>query len=503
MVVPIIDTATRTPVNTILTKYTSTQALPVAVSGTAFLAPLTRTYWLINAHNSIANSITNRGLVHVRSKSANPGGAIKAINSNVSNSNSGRSRNTISLMRSASASASIATSAAMASSPSSLPRTSTELPQSEQQHQSPRAPPPKLSIHPPLLNSASPWATSRSELRALLLCPSTGAITTRTTTLNGFNHRPQRHRYVFFDPGSSRPHPGSSAGAPEPVPRPPVYDSDPVASLNSLGYSPFRLGVYLAMLSQLSAELPNIRKTVIISVTGSPAEVAKCYSNILTYSRMLPYQLAMEINLSCPNIPNTPPPAYNAASLGRYLDALPEELMLPVGIKTPPYTYSGQFYSLIAALRGLGRKPTPSKLSFITTTNTLGSCLLLNPSNFDSDSDSGYDSNSSTSGGGHKNTSYAAEAEASPALPGDGIGGMAGPPLHPLALGNVASLRRLFDRDPNLTHLDIIGVGGVGDGDGYKRMRNVGAAAVGVATAFGQHGISVFGSIEKDICSSW
>lgn len=80
---------------------------------------------------------------------------------------------------------------------------------------------------------------------------------------------------------------------------------------------------------------------------------------------------------------------------------------------------------------------------------------------------------------------------------------MAGPPLHPLALGNVATLRRKFDADPRLVHLDIIGVGGVYDGQGYKRMRRVGAMAVGIATALGRQGVGVFTSIETDINSVW
>lgn len=80
---------------------------------------------------------------------------------------------------------------------------------------------------------------------------------------------------------------------------------------------------------------------------------------------------------------------------------------------------------------------------------------------------------------------------------------MAGPPLHPLALGNVATLRRRFDQDPRLAHLEIIGVGGVYNGQGYKRMRHVGARAVGIATALGRRGVEVFTSIEDEIKSVW
>jgi dihydroorotate dehydrogenase (fumarate) len=188
----------------------------------------------------------------------------------------------------------------------------------------------------------------------------------------------------------------------------------------------------------------------------------------------------MEINLSCPNIPNLPPPAYSPTSLASYFEALPSNTSIPIGIKIPPYTHAGQFDSLISSL--LGSTPTAtsipaSKLSFLTATKTLGSCILLD---------------SLEAFGGYQE-----------ALPGEGIGGMAGPPLHPLALGNVATLRRRFDQDPRLAHLEIIGVGGVYNGEGYNRMRHVGARAVGIATALGRRGVQVFTSIEDEIKSVW
>ncbi|KAH6604816.1 hypothetical protein Trco_006523 [Trichoderma cornu-damae] len=353
--------------------------------------------------------------------------------------------------------------------------------------------PPKLSFHPPLLNSASPWATTEAHLRALLLCPSTGAVTTRTSLLDGFPHDPERHRYAFFDPATGAPVPGTFSGPPEDSNTNVVADANaqqqPLATLNTLGYSPLPLSQYLAIISSLapaaaspSASAPP--KTFIISVTGSPAEIPTCHGLISAFSSSCPFPLAMEINLSCPNIANLPPPAYSSSSLMSYLDALPSETPIPVGIKIPPYTHAGQFDTLVSSLLGSESEWAPasasapaSKLSFITATNTLGSCLLLDSPN----SSSGYQET----------------------LPGEGIGGMAGPPLHPLALGNVAALRRRFDADPRLRHLDIIGVGGVYNGEGYRRMRRVGASAVGIATALGRQGVQVFASLEKDINSAW
>ncbi|KAI5456747.1 hypothetical protein BGZ63DRAFT_428855 [Mariannaea sp. PMI_226] len=326
---------------------------------------------------------------------------------------------------------------------------------------------PILKISPPLLNSATPWATSLEELIPLFTSPSTGAVTTRTTLLNGFDHQHASHQYLFFDPATSVPNDGTSS-----TPAPPDGHTDEAsASLNTLGYSPIPLEGYLSFLLELAHKYPQIRKTVIISVTGSPEDISRCYVSIEAATRGVPLPLAMEINLSCPNILDSPPPAYDGVALTKYLSVLPDQPTVPIGIKIPPYTYQGQFSMLVSAL-----KPVSSSLSFLTATNTLGSCLILE---------------SDLQDGGR------------PQLPGSGVGGMAGPPLHPLALGNVATIRKLLDQEPETRHIQIIGVGGVRDGEGYRRMRAVGAAAVAIGTALGKQGPAVFQRIEKDLMGNW
>ncbi|KAK0116539.1 dihydroorotate dehydrogenase [Cadophora gregata] len=271
-------------------------------------------------------------------------------------------------------------------------------------------------------------------------------------------------------------------------------------------------------------------KPFIVSVTGSAEEVAKCCELLLEVLNEpekkyplsdaeakadaeaadrkgdavssdverdleldLDLDLMMEINLSCPNIPDKPPPAYDGASLAEYITAIglaksrvPKSYTrgLHVGIKTPPYTYQGQFQILIDALersssslssseldRGEGREGNECPISFITATNTLGSCLVLNQN-------------------------------LNPALgsaTGAGIGGLAGDALHPIALGNVKTIRTLLDASTreDVRRIAIIGVGGVRDKEGFSRMRAVGAEAVGVGTALGREGVGVFEGIAR------
>ncbi|GAW25681.1 putative dihydroorotate oxidase [Rosellinia necatrix] len=338
--------------------------------------------------------------------------------------------------------------------------------------------PPRLCIQPPLLNSANPWATTLEQLRELYKCPATGAVTTRTALLGqGFPHDESLHQFVFFKAGTHQAVSASEGG---------VRVGD--ASLNTLGYSPIPLDEYLEFIRQIGAEEgegkgAGARKPFIVSVTGTPGEVAECYRRVAEYSMTTATPpLALEINLSCPNIPGKPPPAYDGGALREYIAEVAgadtrvtgkggPRRRIPWGLKTPPYTHAGQFETLAAALRDAGGGAT-CPASFVTATNTLGSCLLLGTGEL-------------------------------PALPGPGVGGVGGAPLHPLALGNVATLRRLLDAAPQTRHVVILGVGGVTDAAGYRRMRSVGAVAVGVGTALGVRGVKVFGEIEEGLRGAW
>jgi dihydroorotate dehydrogenase (fumarate) len=346
----------------------------------------------------------------------------------------------------------------------------------------------KLKIEPPLLNSACPWATTLEDIKALYDSPFTGAVTIRTSLLEGFSHDDSIHQYTFFTPGKTiaadapkgeESKPPSSASNP----------SEPVSTLNTLGYSPLTLSEYLGIINEivgqrhLGTDTPT-KKPFILSVTGTADEIAMAYALVANAAEMdEDLRLAMEVNLSCPNIASAPPPAYGKKELDEYLEAISDskstyrgrmttpESTPKVGLKLPPYTYSGQFEMVVDSLRK-AKSSEPgegSVIDFITCTNTLGNSLLLNSS-------------------------------LEPVLnneSGSGLGGLAGAALHPLALGNVATFRKLLDKDPTTKEIMIIGVGGVEDKDGAERMRKVGAEAVACASALGRYGVAVFEKITK------
>ncbi|KAF2196540.1 FMN-linked oxidoreductase [Delitschia confertaspora ATCC 74209] len=355
-----------------------------------------------------------------------------------------------------------------------------------------------LTINPPLLNSANPWCSNLEQLQELYNCLYTGAVTTRTALLdNGFPHDDSTHQFTFFNPLTQRSHSGAN-----PTTNAKSIDMNETASLNTLGYSPLPLKDYLSFIKTISDGLSegSKLKPFIISVTGTAEQVVECYRRIVAHQKEVKMVLAMEVNLSCPNIPDKPPPAYDSEALKSYLAALKLETAkqsapnlspehqgngnehVPVGIKTPPYTYADQFKQLITTLVYSATDMEPKNLgcpiSFLTTTNTLGTSLLLTPTTESNTPVYHHTLNSSN---------------------GTGIGGMAGAPLHPLALGNVYTLKGLLFQYPEMENVQIIGVGGVEDAEGFKRMRAVGAAAVGVGTALGRRGMGVFGEIGRGV----
>lgn len=335
-----------------------------------------------------------------------------------------------------------------------------------------------LNINPPLLNTPCPWAKTLEQLRVLYACSDLGAVTTRTSMIDGFPDDPEVNQFVFFDPSSHSPA----------IPNDSNSSKDQTATLNTIGFSPFTLDEYLSFIKTISDEQPDNQnsstlKPFLVSVTGTPEEIQQAYQRITDFQSQVKMDLAMEINLSCPNIPGKVSPAYDKEELLTYLRALQQVisqakqqgkgLSIPVGIKTPPFTYQEQYDRVIDALSDCVKQGEALPINFIVSTNTLGSSLLLNTEQL--------------------------PKTVLKSMAGTGIGGMAGTPIHPLALGNVYTLRQMLDQHPVLKSIQLIGVGGVSDYAGYQRMKSVGAYAIGIATALGQKGIGVFTEINQQI----
>jgi dihydroorotate dehydrogenase (fumarate) len=182
--------------------------------------------------------------------------------------------------------------------------------------------------------------------------------------------------------------------------------------------------------------------------------------------------IAIELNTSCPNIPNSPPSGYSFPSLVPLLNVLKDEYeldnTLTIGLKLPPFVYRDQFLSVIDGLNTLSSRKC--SISFLTCTNTLGNTLVF------SDQSLSPLSSSSTF-----------------AVP-PGLGGSAGDAIHALSLGNVHTFSQLLHLPENsqLNNIQLVGVGGVTSKVAAERMRKAGAAVVGSATFFGRLGVDAF-----------
>ncbi|KAI9460180.1 hypothetical protein BJY52DRAFT_1426063 [Lactarius psammicola] len=328
----------------------------------------------------------------------------------------------------------------------------------------------RLVISPPLINSSSLSASEPNQLRELFDSPHTGAVTTRTATLTGFSETSEHT----------------------------VSPSQITLShlLTQYGYSPHPLSAYIGYVDAIlsSAPVQNIKPFIISITSSSPISLASMLDAIQELranfrdAEGTTSRIGIELNTSCPNIKGSPPPAYNMSGLVPILDVLAEyfwkDPTLTIGLKLPPYQYSTQFDDLVGCIATYSR-PNPSDdsrrvnpFAFLTSTNTLGQTLFF------------------------------AEQAAPAPLPGQpvvtdsdavfalptGLGGLAGEALHPLALGNVYTLRRLLDAhaDTSLCDISIIGVGGVTTREAHTRMRKAGAAVVACATILVREGVSVF-----------
>ncbi|KZT22118.1 FMN-linked oxidoreductase [Neolentinus lepideus HHB14362 ss-1] len=348
-----------------------------------------------------------------------------------------------------------------------------------------------LRVCPTLMNSSCAWASDLKDLMALYNCKWTGAVVCRTATRHGFREG-EEHGVVFGKDMSDAT----------------------LTTLNTYGYAPSPLSQYLTWIKQVFSNAPpstNPSKPFIISITSNdPRELKEMIETIQTFRREIgdipssssssspssspsssTCRIGIELNTSCPNMgPSHPPPSYTPTLLLPLLtvlaDAFKADRTLTIGLKLPPFVYRGQFDAMIGATHMFtfrspesGEETNP--FAYYASTNTLGSALMFNDmSHMDAPSFVPPQTSSSESP-----SPYALS-----------IGGLAGAPLHPLALGNVFTFRSLLATYPSpaIRRIKIVGIGGVVGGDGLKRMQTAGASVVACASIFGREGVAATSS---------
>lgn len=302
-----------------------------------------------------------------------------------------------------------------------------------------------------------------------------------------------------------------------------MFTADGKSTLNTYGYSPHPLSSYIKWVRELlNDELPFAfgeseaarSKPVIISITtGLPAELDDMLAEIQVLRNELRMSVgsegleksdpaalvAVELNTSCPNIPGKPPPGLSFASLTPLLDVLASAVRadpsLTIGLKLPPYPDASRAAEIIDHLskyvysvKGEERSP----FAYLACTNTLGSSLLL----ADQIAPERTQMAPLPLGTAASKSPARERTSLDPALPLV-LGGLGGALIHPLALGTVFAVSNVIASSTQtaIRSIGVIGIGGVLDAAGARRMRHAGASAVACATALGTKGVSVFEEI--------
>jgi dihydroorotate dehydrogenase (fumarate) len=199
-------------------------------------------------------------------------------------------------------------------------------------------------------------------------------------------------------------------------------------------------------------------------------------------------RIAIEVNMSCPNIEGSLPPSYTPSKLASIVEVLAEhyrkDLTLTLGLKLPPYVHSGQFTDVVQTVASFaftvdGQERNP--IAFLSCTNTLGSSVV-----FKDQLIKGEDSKYCDALG----DSFLDGPFGLPAI----SGGLGGESIHALAVGNVHAFSKLLARSehPSVRAIRVIGIGGVASPAAVKRMCEGGAVAVACATYLGRVGVRAF-----------
>lgn len=235
-----------------------------------------------------------------------------------------------------------------------------------------------------------------------------------------------------------------------PLPR---YFETPLGSINSMGLPNLGCQFY-ARQAQEHAALQS-GKPYFVSVSGLSFEENVA---LVGFYQSMPNINAIELNLSCPNLPGKPQTGYDFEQVQRVLDAVCPLTTLPMGVKLPPYFDIVHFEQMAAILNGY-------PLAFVTCINSVGNGLVID-----------------------------AHTETVVIKPKNGFGGLGGDYVKPTALANVHAFYRLLRPE-----IAVIGCGGVKTGQDAFEHILCGAAAVQIGTQLMRENTPVFTRIAEEL----
>lgn len=232
----------------------------------------------------------------------------------------------------------------------------------------------------------------------------------------------------------------------------PRYFENELGSINSMGLPNMGHSFYADFAKK---NAPTYPKPFFISVAGlSLNENLSILRNLQKGKNIA----AVELNLSCPNIPGKPQTGYDFDRTNFVLEQVFSFYDKPLGIKLPPYFDIIHFEM---AARVLNRYP----IQFVTCVNSIGNGLVLD-----------------------------VDTESVVIKPKNGFGGIGGDYIKPTALANVRKFYELLRND-----ISIIGCGGVKSGrDAFEHIL-CGASAVQIGTQLMREGTACFDRVGQEL----
>ncbi|MBT3577788.1 dihydroorotate oxidase, partial [archaeon] len=167
---------------------------------------------------------------------------------------------------------------------------------------------------------------------------------------------------------------------------------------------------------------------------------------------------AVELNLSCPNVPGKPQIGYDFEASKNLVKGAVKVSGLPLGVKLPPFFDISHIKEMAEILNSSGVK-------FVTCINSPGNGLVVD-----------------------------VDTESTLIHPRGGFGGIGGPCIKPFGLANVRKFREFLNPE-----ISIIGAGGITSGSDIFEYLLCGADAVQVGTHFMNNGTSVFQNLVYEL----
>tara|TARA_Y100000817_G_C16833522_1_gene534629 strand:+ start:336 stop:1238 length:903 start_codon:yes stop_codon:yes gene_type:complete len=232
----------------------------------------------------------------------------------------------------------------------------------------------------------------------------------------------------------------------------PSYWENNSISINSMGLPNHGYRYYTDFIEDLDKD----EKHCFLSIANIDNDET---GNILDYIADKDYIVYPEINVSCPNIPGKEQLAYNYNELDNFLThVMDEKYNKPYGLKLPPF-FDPVHFMFIANIINQHKN-----IKYLTCVNSVGNVL---------------DVDISTNKG--------------VIFPKNGLGGLGGDYILPVALSNVYQLKQI------LPNIDIIGCGGIKSGEDVYKHILVGASMVQIGTALNRDGPNIIPRILREL----